>query len=76
MWYSILKGQYHIEFGSNLAKVVVYFLTTPSVCYRHSSATTNSTSYRFDAQHITLIGTIVVKFTEAKTIVLPLRAVL
>jgi len=31
MWYSILKGQYHIEFGSNLAKSVVYFLTTPTV---------------------------------------------
>jgi len=27
---SILKGECHIEFGWNLAKVVVYFLTTPS----------------------------------------------
>jgi len=25
-----LKGQCHIEFGTNLGKVVVYFLTTPS----------------------------------------------
>jgi len=39
MWYSILKGQYHIEFGLNLAKSVVYFLTTPLASYSNSRAT-------------------------------------
>jgi len=38
MWYSILKGEYHIEFGSNLAKVVVHFLTTPNVHGMHTTS--------------------------------------
>jgi len=31
MRYAVLKGECHIEFGTNLGKVVAYFLTTPII---------------------------------------------